>query len=160
MIQLFAGEWSTDNRYGGGEATVVHRWRRVLVVCVLGLALPMAGAAAAWQILHPPLHVFIVPGATEIQIRADGFGEQQLTYRSSGAPYAWYFTVARNLARDGWSAPIDNRLGIRATPETHWRISPVWFGYIKEEVMLQGDPNIARILLRRTIIIPWARYLP
>lgn len=130
------------------------------VALAVALALLIAGCAGAWRLARPPLDLLIASGAAEVQVQPYGFGEQRITYRAPGAPYAWYFRVARNLAADGWSAPIDNRIGIRNTPEIHWRISQLWFVYLKEEVALQGDANLARITLYREIIIPWRRYLP
>jgi hypothetical protein len=70
------------------------------------------------------------------------------------------FTKVRNLAADGWSAPVDDRVRLRVTPDIHWRIWPFWFVYIKEQVALQGDPDFARITVRREVIIPWRQYLP
>ena len=102
----------------------------------------------------------LVPGATDVQDQARGFGEYQVTYQAPGAPYAWYFAIVRNLSAEGWAGPIDTRAGLRNTPEVHWHIVSFGFLYIAEEVALQGDPNFARITVRRTIIIPWRRYIP
>jgi amylosucrase len=132
----------------------------VLVALATGLALLVASCAGAWELARPRLGLFIVPGATDIQVRSFGLGEQQITYRASGSPYGWYFTVVRNLAADGWSAPVDDRVRLQTTPDIHWRISPFWLVYIKEQVALQGDPDVARITVRREVIIPWRQYLP
>jgi hypothetical protein len=109
----------------------------VLVALATGLTLLVASTAGVWMLAHPRPDLFIVSNATDIQVRSSGFGEQQITYRTSGLPYGWYFTVVRNLAADGWSAPIDDRVRLQTTPDIHWRIRPFWFVYIKEWVALR-----------------------
>ena len=131
----------------------------VLVAVVTGLTLLVVGAGI-WKLTHTNSDLFIVPNAIDIHVQSFGFGEQQIIYRTSDSPYRWYFTVVRNLAADGWSAPIDDRVRLQTTPDIHWRIRPFWFIYIKEQVALQGDPNVARITVSREVIIPWRRYLP
>lgn len=101
-----------------------------------------------------------MPGATDIQILSFGFSEQQITYRIAGRPYGWYFAIVRNLAKEGWSAPVDDRVRLQTIPDIHWRISAFWLVYIKEQVALQGDPDFARITVRRELVIPWRTYLP
>ena len=132
----------------------------VLVALVTCLALLITCGAGAWGLARTGLDRLIVPDATDIQVRSFGLGEQQITYQAAGSPYRWYFTVARNLAADGWSAPVDNRVRLQTTPDIHWRIWSFWFVYIKERVALQGDPHIARITVSREVIIPWRQYLP
>jgi hypothetical protein len=132
----------------------------VLVALATGLTLLVVSSAGIWKLAGARPDLFIVPNATDIQVRSFRFGEQQITYRASGSPYGWYFTIVRNLAADGWSAPIDDRVRLQTAPDIHWRIRPFWFVYIKERVALQGDPDIARITVSREVIIPWRQYLP
>ena len=132
----------------------------VLVALAIGLTLLIVSSAGVWMLAYSRPDLLIVSNATDIQVQSFGFGEQQITYRTSGLPYGWYFTVVRNLAADGWSAPIDDRVRLQTTPDIHWRIRPFWFVYIKEQVALQGDPDIARITVSREVIIPWRQYLP
>jgi hypothetical protein len=124
------------------------------------LALLITCGTGAWGLARTGLGLLIVPGATDIQVRSFGLGQQQITYRTSGSPYGWYFTIVRNLAADGWSAPVDNRVRLQTAPDIHWRIRPFWFVYLKERVALQGDPDVARITVSREVIIPWRQYLP
>ena len=132
----------------------------VLVTLVTGLALLIVCSTTVMLLARTGLDRLIVPGATDIQIRLSGLGEQQITYRAAGPPYGWYFTVARDLAADGWAAPVDSRVRLQTTPDIHWRIWPLGFVYIKERVALQGDPDVARITVSREVIIPWRQYLP
>src|SRR5690242_16580567 len=115
-----------------GEAYVMRRTH--VMVLVIGLALLIVGGAGAWNIARPPLDLVLVSGATDIQVQSYALGAQRITYRTLGRPYGWYFTIVRNLAADGWSGPIDDRAGLRTTPEVHWRISSLWFLYIKEQI--------------------------
>jgi hypothetical protein len=132
----------------------------VLVALVTGLALLIVSSTGAVMFARTGLDRLIVPGATDIQVRSFGLGEQQITYRASGSPYRWYFTVVRNLAADGWSAPVDDRVRLQISPDIHWRIWPCGFVYVKERVALEGDPDVARIAVSREVIIPWRQYLP
>ena len=132
----------------------------VLVALATCLTLLAFSSAAVWRLAHARLDLFIVPNATDIQVQSFGLGEQQITYRTSDSSYGWYFTVVHNLAADGWSSPIDDRVRLQTTPDIHWRIRPFWFVYIKDRVALQGDPNLARITVTREVIIPWRQYLP
>jgi hypothetical protein len=140
---------------------LVRRHRRgAAIAFALALALLSAGCFGVWWQARPPLNLLIVPGAEDIQLDAVSLGEQRITYQWPGAPYGWYFAIVRNLSAERWEMPVDNRAGIRNTPEVHWRISQLWFVYLKEEIWLQGDPNVARIRVRRELIIPWRRYIP
>lgn len=108
---------------------------------------------------RPPLAGLVVPGATEIRIERPGLLTQQISYRAPGPPYGWYFAIIRAMSRDGWSGPVDTRRGIRDTPETHWRIWPLWLIYVEEEITLQGEADRAHITVRRRIIVPWQHFL-
>jgi hypothetical protein len=136
--------------------------RRILVV----LALLLSGALAAsgmWVLSPPSTTAFIVPGATDVQVVSVGWGQQQMSYHTSGAPNAWYWTVARTLEEQGW------------TPRTRWRpdessiydpVVPLLFergyaGILWDVVVLtpdRHDPQHATIAVRRRIVIPWWRF--
>lgn len=134
--------------------------RKTRLLVALALALVVASCAGVWLAIRAPQRLFLVPGAADIQVSSLGLATQLITYHAPGPPYTWYYTVVRNLSAEGWSAPVVTRAGIRNTPEIHWRISSWWLIYIKEEVGLQGEPDFARITVRREIIIPWRQYLP
>jgi hypothetical protein len=128
-----------------------------LVACALLLVVAGIGV---WRVVRPPTDLFVVAGAVDVRVEAHGLGEEQITYRLPGQSYNWYFSLVRKLAADGWMAPMDRRGGLRNGNEVYWRISSLWLVYLKEEAMLQGEPNAADITLRREIIIPWRQYLP
>lgn len=144
----------------GQAARIVSRRRAGLLALVVTLALVGAGGASVWQLLRSPVPGLIVPGAVAVHTQSHGLGGQQITYQSHGRPYGWYFVLVRNLAASGWTMPLERREGIHDDPEVYWRLSPLWFGYLKEEVAVEGDPDFARITIRREIILPWRRYLP
>jgi hypothetical protein len=139
---------------------VTRRARALSLALAVCATLLLVGAAGVWRVVHPPLDLFVVAGAVDIQVEAHGLGEEQITYRSPGQSYGWYFTLVRNLAADGWVLPIERRHGLRNNSEVYWRISSLWLVYLKEEAELQGEPDVAHITLRREIIIPWRKYLP
>lgn len=115
--------------------------------------------------LSPSITPLIVPAATEVQVVTVGWRQQQINYRTSGPPNAWYWTVARTLEEQHW------------TPRNRWRLEdttydpvvPLWFergyaGVLWDEVALapdRRDPQYATITVRRRIVIPWWRsWLP
>lgn len=128
------------------------------IAAAIALVLVLASCVALYSITRSPLELVLVPDATDVRVHSQGFDTQSVTYRTAGKPYGWYFTVVRRLSADGWSAPVTSTRGIQNTPEIHWRISSLWLVYIEEQIGLQGDPNVARITLRRTFIFPWRRY--
>lgn len=138
----------------------MNRRRVTLIGLSIGLALIIAGCIGAQRVGSAVQAILIVPGATEVELRSAGFGEQRITYRAPGPAYAWFFSTTRNLAKNGWTAPVDTRSQVRSTPVVYWRISKIWFIYISERIALQGEPNVAQISVRRQLIFPWRRLLP
>ena len=132
----------------------------MLIGLSIGLALIIAGCVGAQRVGGVLQAILIVPGASQVELRSAGFGEQRISYRAPGPAYAWFFTTTRNLAKNGWTPPLDTRSQVRSTPVVYWRISKFWFIYISEQIALQGEPDLARISVRRQLIIPWRRLLP
>ena len=128
---------------------------RTTIGLALAIIVLIGGCIGAWRLVRAPLDFLVIPGAIAVDVQSIGLSDQQITYRWNGAPYGWYFAIIRNLSTDGWSAPIDNRAGLRDSPEIHWRISQLWFVYVEEEIWLEGEPNLAHILVRRRLIVPW-----
>jgi len=66
-----------------------------------------------------------------------------------------FLPVVRNLAADGWSVPIDDRVQLQTTPDIHWRIWP-FFGLSisRNRWHCKAIPNLARITVSREVIIP------
>ena len=54
-------------------------------------------------LLQPAPTPFLVPGATDIQVSSTGWGERQISYRTPGRPYGWYFTLAHMLDAQPWT---------------------------------------------------------
>jgi hypothetical protein len=125
-----------------------------LIALASGLVLVAAGYAGTQGAGRSLQSRLIAPGASDVQVRSAGLGEQRISYHAPGAAYGWFFTATRNLAADGWTPPVDTRSRIRTAPVVYWRITRLWFVYISERVALQGEPNDARISIRREIIIP------
>ena len=114
------------------------------------------------MLYHPAVTPFMVPGASDIQVVSVGWGQRQISYRSSGPPDAWYWTVARTLEEQHWT------LRNRWRPDESSIYDPVaplsfergYAGVLWYEVVLtpdRRDPQRATITVRQHIIIPWWR---
>jgi hypothetical protein len=99
---------------------------------------------------------FIPLGARDIRVQEVGLGQRLLTYEATGGRYEWYFAVAAHLEDSGWIPP--DKWGPLDQSNTYTHVSPLWIGYLWEQAELYGEPNHARIILRRWITIPWKTY--
>ena len=134
--------------------------RRIAILLLPLLALALTCAGGAWLALRPPVARYVVPGARGVRVRDAGAGERYITYDAPGDRYAWYFAVASDLERSGWIPP--DKWGPKEQINTYRRVRPIWGGYggyLWEQVELRGEPNQARIALRRWFTFPWRRYL-
>ena len=96
----------------------------------------------------------IVSGATQIEVVQPSMWERVISYHLPGPAYGWRATVERDLATHGWAQPIWWRPDMPAT-NTYVHVSSFWFGSIWDAVELEGEPNLARISVRRWIELPW-----
>ena len=127
--------------------------RHILASIAALLLLSVAGLGIR-SALHPPVAGMLAPGATHIAVVQPHMGERIITYDAPGPPYAWRATVGRDLATHGWVPPIWWRPNMPAT-NTYLHVSSFWFGAIWDAVELDGEPNVARISVRRWIELPW-----
>jgi hypothetical protein len=104
--------------------------------------------------LQPPVTAMIMPGATQIEVLQPRMSERVIIYHLPGSPYAWRTMVEHTLATQGWARPIWWRTDMPA-PSTFQHVSSFWFGSIWDSVELDGEPNVARIRVRRWIEFPW-----
>lgn len=133
---------------------------RLRALALIGLlALGLGCGLAGWRLTSAPAERWLVAGASDLRVASDGFSRQQISYTAPGQPYAWYFELLRRLAHDQWQAPVDTRTRIRVVPDVHWRLRQIGPIYIEEQIAIQGEPNRARIELRRRIIVPWRSWL-
>ena len=117
-------------------------------------------------LLQPAPTPFLVPGATDIQVITTGWGERQISYRTPGRPYGWYFTLAHMLDAQPWI--LRNPWRPDGPTPTYDPVVPLRFecgyaGVLWDEVVLvpdRDDPLRAGITVRRRIVIPWWRYWP
>jgi hypothetical protein len=75
-------------------------------------------------------------------------GEQVIIYHAPGPAYAWRATVERDLAAHGWAPAVWWRTDLPAT-FNYLHVSSCGFGAIWDTVELDGEPNVARISVRR-----------
>jgi hypothetical protein len=116
-----------------------------------------ACAAGTWFAARPPITRFIAPGAQQVHTRDIGLGRRLITYQAAGERYEWYFTIARQLEASGWIPP--DKWGPASQINTYTHVTPLWLGFLWEQVELHGEPNQARISIHRWITIPWRRYI-
>jgi hypothetical protein len=137
--------------------------KRILALIGVFLVITIGGIQL-WLAAHPSRSPLVVPGASDLQVVDTGVWEEQLTYGTSGAPYAWYWTVAATLEGQDWT------LLNRWRPDTSPTYTPVtlqvferqYLGLLRDQVVLdpeQAQPSVARIHVRRRIDIPgWFRW--
>ena len=127
------------------------RWMLSLIGALLVAGATVSGIR---HVLQPPLALFVVPGATDIQVVALGPGTHLITYQAPGRRCAWYATVTQTLAAhhwQAWSAVEDHTSEPEPAPEmraypprrtyTHMVTFPL--GYLWDQVVLDPDPNVA-----------------
>jgi hypothetical protein len=120
----------------------------MLVACVIG------GSVAA----RPSPTLFVVPGARDVEMRAQGLGTWQISYHAPGSPTTWYTDVAHNLEAQHWNSP--DRVEYGSLTRTYSHAVALGFGELWEWAYLTFDPftpHIAQIKVRRWIALPWWR---
>jgi hypothetical protein len=136
------------------QRTLALIWA-IVMVCMTG--------AATWVVGLPALAPLLVRDATAIQVVSVSVWERQLTYWAPGPPYAWYFTVTRNLENSGWRALNRWRPEESSTydPIVPLRFERQYPGVVWDQLVLvpdRRDPQRATITMRRRISIRWWRY--
>jgi hypothetical protein len=124
--------------------------RRMLVIIAFAFALSVG--LGIWYVLHPPVDLWIVPGATQVEVRNIGLGEQTITYHSAERSYAWRLAVERNLLAHGWMVPAWYRPDMPG--HGYLRKSDFWFGTIWDQADLWGELGVSRITTRRWFQFP------
>src|SRR6476620_6128740 len=112
--------------------------KRVFGLIVIILVSGACGAGS-WLALHPPVVVFLSPGATEIQVSDVNIGEQYISYRCSGPPYAWYWATIHTIEAQSWTRQTPLRpdlAGPSYNPVIPLSFERVSFGFLVEEVVL------------------------
>jgi hypothetical protein len=126
--------------------------RRQLLISMVFLLLIVA-SFAMWSLHRPSVTPMIVPGATNIRVLQPSMREQVISYQAPGSAYAWRTLVERDLTRQGWVATFWRNPSTTAVP-IYVRIRSFWIATILDEAALDGEPNIARIRLRRWVELP------
>jgi hypothetical protein len=132
--------------------------RIAAVVCVL-ITL-VVGGGGGWIVARPSLAPFLAPGATNVQMVPLGWGTWQLSYDVSGSPTTWYTDIPYQLEAQHWSS-ID-RVEYGAMARTYNRTVSLRVCELWEWAFLTFDPlqpNVAHIIVRRWVVIPWWRQL-
>jgi hypothetical protein len=126
--------------------------RFLFIITVLFIV--SAASLGIRRALQPPVMLMIVPGATQIEVLQPSTRDRVIMYHLPGPAYAWRAMVERDLATSGWARPVWWRPRMRSAFKKLYVSSP-WFGTIWDSVELDGDPNVARISVRRRIEFPW-----
>jgi hypothetical protein len=131
------------------------------IFALFGMLLMLACGIGGWVAAHPPLVLFTVPQATDVQVATKGWNEWQIRYHAPGSPTTWYTDIAHQLEAQHWSSPDRVEYGSLTRTYSHG----LSFGFCElwEWAYLTFDPlrpHIAQIKLRRWVAIPGWRYLP
>ena len=121
------------------------------IFALLSLLLALAACSVGgWSIAHPPVALFVVPGATDLQVASLGWNEWQIRYRAPGSPTTWYTDVAHQLEEQHWSSM--DRVEYGSLTRTYSRVVSFEFGELWEWAYLTFDPvrpHVAQIKVRR-----------
>jgi hypothetical protein len=131
--------------------------RIAAVFCVLIMLLV---SGAGWITARPSLAPFLVPGATNVQVVPLGWGTWQFSYDVAGSPTTWYTDIPRQLEAQRWSSM--DRVEYGAMTRTYNRTVSFGVCELWEWAFLTFDPlqpNVAHIIVRRWVAIPWWRHL-
>jgi hypothetical protein len=126
--------------------------RRTLAILAVLLAL-IGVSAGLWRALHPPVGLFLVPGATDIQVIEIGMSTQVVTYHAPGPAYTWSAAVERTLVQRGWVYPTWWVPGWLA-PSYVYRLE-FGLGTLWSQAYINGSANDARITIHRWVELPW-----
>ena len=131
--------------------------RRILALFGVLITLGACGIGV-WVAARPPLALFLVPDATDIQVVAYGWGAWQIRYQAPGSPTTWYTDIGHQLDAEHWSS-LDR---VAYAPLTRTYSHVVSFGCCElgERAYLSFDPlrlHVAQINVRRWLAISWWR---
>lgn len=127
--------------------------RSTLIATLAVLLILTASAAGGWLALAPGAARFVVPGASDVHIRSLAPGTHEITFRVGQANKEWTSLLDRQLRGQGWLPP--DYSGARAQFTIYSYVNHYWFGSIWEQADLQGDPQHARIVVRRWLRLGW-----
>ena len=127
------------------------RWMLILIVALLMVGVIAPGIR---HVLQPPLALFIVPGATDIQVVEREPGLRLITYHAPGQRCDWYATVTRTLAAHDWQAwwsggdrttEPEQAPGTRSDPPriSYTHMVAFRLGYLWDQAVLDPDPRAA-----------------
>ena len=100
--------------------------QRILIILSLLLLLLSCGIGGRMA-MRPLVELFLVPGATNVEIRTLGWNEWQISYYAPGSPTTWSSDVAHQLEAQHWSSP--DRVEYGSLSRTYNHASPL--GYIE-----------------------------
>jgi hypothetical protein len=127
---------------------------RQMPCIIITLALLSAAGLGMRTVLHPPFAHMFAPGATQIEMLQPRMSARIIIYHAAGPAYAWRATVARDLTAHGWARPLWWRPNMSDT-NTYLHVSSFWFGSLWDSAELNGEPDVARISVRRWFELPW-----
>jgi hypothetical protein len=130
--------------------------RRVAVVGLLMML--VACGIGGWVAARPSLMLYVVPGARNVEMTAQGLATWQISYHAPGSPTTWYTDVAHHLESQHWSSP--DRVEYGSLSRTYSHAVSLGICELWEWAFLTLDPlapHIAQIKVRRWIAIPWWR---
>jgi hypothetical protein len=125
------------------------------IASMIGLLLLILACVGVWASVRALTSPFIAPGAADVQIRDNAFGERVITYRMPNPDDGWQTSVARRLAANGWNLTRDGTQwgGTETIVSlgTYTKTTQFWFLSFYERAEFQGDRSEARILVQYVV---------
>jgi hypothetical protein len=127
----------------------MRHWMLVLIGTMLVVGIVAAGV---WYVAQPPLALFIVPSATDVQVVDLGSGTRLITYQAPGELCDWYAKVTQTLVGQGWQGWViggELASGPQQLPEPrsepprirHTHLAGFPLGYLQDQAVLDPDPG-------------------
>ena len=125
-------------------------------ITIIGLLiLLVACGAGVWIVQRASAAPFIAPGAADVRVTYNRFGEQTITYSMPNPDDAWQTSVARRLSKSGWDQVPDvyhwGRTETITTLAVYTRTRHLWFVTIDDEAAFMGSRSSARIVVRSQV---------
>ena len=117
------------------------------------LVVVVACGAGVWPALAPSAARFVVPGASDVQVRSLARGTREISYRFDHPNLDWAALLDRQLRAQGWLPPDYSGAKVQFTIYSY--VNYIWIGSIWEQADVQGEAQRGHIVVQRWLRLRW-----